>query len=388
MPYKYRGKTYELNLIDTPGHVDFHYEVSRSLSCCEGALLLADAFQGVEAQTVANAYAAMEHDLAIIPVINKVDLTHARTDEVKLEMEHTLALTRRKWCRSAPKRDWAWMNCWSKSCSGFRHLKVTRRAAAGHGLRFALRRLSRAHHLRPRAERSHRQRPESSFAARRTNHDVVELGHFQPQRTPARTLGPGQVGYVICNIKSLDEVHIGDTLSVPAKAAAEPLPGYQEPKRMVYCGLYPSDGQNFEELREALSKLAINDPSFEFEPESSDALGFGFRCGFSGPVTHGNRAATTGTRIRCRSGADGSECDLRNPDAHMAKTLEIHKPQDVPDAGQIAEFRQPIVRVNMVQPTEYIGAVMKLCQERRGVQVRTEYSVTDPSHADLRSAAG
>ena len=373
MPYKYKGKTYELNLIDTPGHVDFHYEVSRSLSCCEGALLLADAFQGVEAQTVANAYAAMEHDLEILPVINKVDLQHARTDDVKLEMEQTLGIDpddvmpvsaktgvgvpelleqivqrfpSPEGDPNAPLQAMVFDSNYDDYRGAIIYIRVMN-GVVSKGQKVKLLRAG-------------------------TTHDVVELGHFQPQRTPADSLVPGQVGYAICNIKSLDEVHIGDTLSLPGDKGAEPLAGYQEPKRMVYCGLYPSDGQNFEELRDALSKLAINDPSFEFEPESSDALGFGFRCGFLG-LLH--------MEIVQQRLEQESDVDLVQTAPNVTyeivttngETLEIHKPQDVPDSGQIDEFRQPIVRVNMVQPTEFIGSVMKLCQERRGVQVRTEY---------------
>ena len=373
MPYKHKGKTYELNLIDTPGHVDFHYEVSRSLSCCEGALLLADAFQGVEAQTVANAYAAMEHDLEIVPVINKVDLTHARTDEVKLEMEQTLGIDPDEVVPVS-----------AKTGLGVAELleQIVERIPAPEGDTNApLQAMVFDSHyddyrgaiiyVRVMNGRIHKGQKVRLLRAG-TNHDVIELGHFQPRRTPAESLGPGQVGYVICNIKSLDEFHVGDTLSVPGDQAAEPLTGYQEPKRMVYCGLYPSDGQNFEELRDALSKLAINDPSFEFEPESSDALGFGFRCGFLG-LLH--------MEIIQQRLEQESDVDLVQTAPNVTyeivtttgESLEIHKPQDVPDSGQIEKFRQPIVRVNMVQPIEYIGAVMKLCQERRGIHVRTEY---------------
>ena len=205
-----------------------------------------------------------------------------------------------------------------------------------------------------------------------TTHEVVELGQFAPKREAREELCAGQVGYLICNIKSLDDVHIGDTVSIIGNDAAEPLDGYQEPKRMVYCGLYPSDGQDFEELRDALTKLAINDPSFEFEPETSDALGFGFRCGFLG-LLH--------MEIVQQRLEQEADVDLVQTAPNVTYEIvdqngnvkEIHKPQDVPDSGKIAEFRQPIVRVNMVQPEEYIGSVMKLCGERRGIHVRTEY---------------
>jgi len=200
----------------------------------------------------------------------------------------------------------------------------------------------------------------------------LELGQFTPKRSARRQLHAGQVGYLICNIKSIDLVHIGDTVAHMADDHVEMLPGYQEPKRMVYCGLFPSDGQDFEELREALNKLAINDPSFEFEPESSEALGFGFRCGFLGLL----HMEIVQQRLEQESDVDLVQTAPNvtyEIVTNSGETLTIHRPQGVPDAGQIAEFRQPIVRVSLVQPTEFIGAVMKLCQDRRGVLVRTEY---------------
>src|SRR5262249_28147944 len=205
-----------------------------------------------------------------------------------------------------------------------------------------------------------------------TVHDVIELGQFTPGRVGREELTAGQVGYIICNIKSLGNVHIGDTVTVAEGEPAPALEGYQEPKRMVFCGLYPSDGQDFEQLREALDKLSINDPSFEFEPESSDALGFGFRCGFLG-LLH--------MEIVQQRLEQDSDIDLVQTAPNVTyeitknngEELEVHTPQKVPDLGDIREFRQPIVRVNFVLPTEYIGPIMKLCTDRRGEYVRTEY---------------
>jgi GTP-binding protein LepA len=205
-----------------------------------------------------------------------------------------------------------------------------------------------------------------------TTHDVVELGQFTPKRAARDQLSAGQVGYLICNIKSISQVHIGDTITVASGEPAPALPGYQEPKRMVFCGLYPSDGQDFEQLREALSKLSINDPSFDFEPETSDALGFGFRCGFLG-LLH--------MEIVQQRLEQEADIDLVQTAPNVTyeivtnsgETLEVHTPQRVPDQSEIAEFRQPIVRVNFVLPTEYIGGIMKLCTDRRGIYVRTEY---------------
>lgn len=373
MRYKYKGEPYELNLIDTPGHVDFQYEVSRSLACCEGALLLVDAFQGVEAQTVANAFAAMEHDLTIIPVINKIDLTHARPDEVAAEMEQSLG--------SDPETI---VKVSAKAGIGIAELVSTIiekiPAPTGDPEAPLQAMVFDSNYDDYRGAITYirvmngtvRLGQKIRFLRAKTEHEVVEMGQFQPRRTPCETLRAGQVGYLICNIKSLKEVHIGDTVSVPGNKAAEPLVGYSRPKRMVYCGLFPSDGQDFSDLRDALSKLSINDPSFEFEPETSEALGFGFRCGFLG-LLH--------MEIVQQRLEQESDVDLVQTAPNVTyevitksgKTLMIHKPQDVPDPGDIEEFRQPIVRCNIVVPTDYIGAVIKLCQERRGIQQGQEY---------------
>ena len=369
-----RGKElFELNLIDTPGHVDFHYEVSRSLTCCEGALLLVDAFQGVEAQTVANAYAAMEHDLSMIPVVNKIDLSHARTDEVIDEMEQSLAIEPEEVLRVSAKAGIGAQELLDAivdrvpppqgdPTAGFQAMVFDSHYDKFRGTITYVRIMNGVV----------RKGDKVRFIRGETFHDVVELGQFVPQRQPCDSLQAGQVGYVICNIKSIDEVHIGDTLCHANDATIEPLAGYQEPKRMVYCGLFPSDGQDFEELREALTKLSINDPSFEFEPETSDALGFGFRCGFLGLL----HMEIVQQRLEQESDVDLVQTapnvtyEIVKP---TGETIEIHRPQEAPDSGQISEFRQPICRLNLVQPSEYIGAVMKLCQDRRGILIRTEY---------------
>jgi GTP-binding protein LepA len=371
--YERRGEMYELNLIDTPGHVDFHYEVSRSLACCEGALLLADAFQGVEAQTVANAYAAMEHELTILPVINKIDMVHARIDEVVEEMEHTLAINRDEVLKVS-----------AKAGIGIRELldAIVDRVPPPKGDPNAVLQamVFDSHYDEFRGAIAYvrmmngtvRKGQKIKYLRGGTVHEVLEVGQFTPGKRPCESLKAGQVGYLVCNIKSINLVHIGDTVSIPGDGAAETLQGYKIPKRMVYCGLYPSDGQDFEELRDALTKLSINDPSFEFEPETSEALGFGFRCGFLGLL----HMEIVQQRLEQDSDVDvvqtapnvTYEIVTRN-----GETLEIHRPQEVPDSGQIEEFRQPIVRVNLIIPVEYIGTVMKLCQERRGVQTGTEY---------------
>jgi GTP-binding protein LepA len=373
MKFKRNGIDYELNLIDTPGHVDFHYEVSRALACCEGALLLVDAFQGVEAQTVANAYAAMAHDLYILPVINKIDLMHARPDEVAEEMMNSLGIDPEDCVRVSaktglgvddlideiikrvppPDRDATaelQAMVFDSNYDDYRGAITYVRVMKG----------------------TVRKGQKIKFARAGSVHEVVEMGQFRPNRTPCDSLEAGQVGYLVCNIKSLCDVHIGDTVVSNSDHSASPLPGYDRPKRMVYCGLFPSDGQDFSELREALEKLQINDPSFDFEPETSDALGFGFRCGFLGLL----HMEIVQQRLENEADIDLVQTAPNVTYEVTTKSgieMTIHKPQDVPDSGDIAEFRQPIVRCSVIVPDEFIGAIMKLCQERRGIQMSQEY---------------
>ncbi|MEC7408945.1 MAG: translation elongation factor 4 [Planctomycetota bacterium] len=373
MTFKHGKETYELNLIDTPGHVDFQYEVSRSLACCEGALLLVDAFQGVEAQTVANAYAAMEHELNIIPVINKIDLNHARPDEVAEEMMNSLGTDPDECVRVSAKTGQGVDDLLASIVENIpaptgdpkAQLQAMVFDSNYDDYRGAIT------YVRV-MQGTVRKGQKIQFVRAGSQHEVVELGQFVPQREACDELRAGQVGYLICNIKSLGDVHIGDTVTVTGNEAAEPLPGYSRPKRMVYCGLFPSDGQDFSELRDALERLAVNDPSFEFEPETSDALGFGFRCGFLG-LLH--------MEIVQQRLENEADIDLVQTAPNVTyevvdkrgETMSIHKPQDVPDPGDIEEFRQPIVRCNIIVPDDYIGAVMKLCQERRGIQKSQEY---------------
>jgi len=373
MHYKYKGHNYELNLIDTPGHVDFQYEVSRSLACCEGAVLLVDAFQGVEAQTVANAYSAMEHDLTVVPVMNKVDLVHARPDEVREEMESTLAVDPDDVLGCSAKT--------GQGCEEVLAAVIDRIPAPTGDPKATLQAMVfDAHYDEFRGAVTYvrimngtvKKGQKIKFLQQGTTHEVIELGHFSPQRVAADKLSAGQVGYLICNIKSLGHVHVGDTVSVATGEPAEVLSGYQEPKRMVFCGLYPSDGQDFKQLRDALEKLAINDPSFEFSAETSDALGFGFRCGFLGML----HMEIIQQRLEQEADVDLIQTAPNvtyQVTTKSGEEMEIHTPQDVPDIGDVEEFRQPIVRVSFVMPTEYIGGVMKISNDRRGTYVRTEY---------------
>ncbi len=367
------GQTYELNLIDTPGHVDFHYEVSRSLACCEGALLVVDAFQGVEAQTVANAYAALDNNLEMVPVVNKIDLTHARVDEVLEEMETSLAM--------APEDA---ILCSAKTGVGTDELlaAIIERIPPPTGDPEAPLQamVFDSHYDEYRGAITYvrlmngaiSKGQKVQFLKTGLTLEVLELGQFTPSRTPCEQLRAGQVGYLICNIKSIHDVHIGDTISTPGPNQGAALAGYKPPKRMVYCGLYPADGENFEELRDALEKLSINDPSFEYQPETSDALGFGFRCGFLGLL----HMEIIQQRLERESNLDLVQTAPNVTYEILTRTgetLYITNPQDVPDAGDIEEFRQPIVTTSFVLTSECIGPVMQLCHERRGTYIRTEY---------------
>ena len=373
MRYLLDGQEYELNLIDTPGHVDFQYEVSRSLNCCEGALLLADAFQGVEAQTVATGYAAIEHDLEIIPVINKIDLQYQRSDEVAEEMEQALGIDLDKLCKVSAKTG---LNIDELLQAIVKFIPAPQGDENG-----LLQALVFDSHYDPyrgaityvRVKSGKIKRGDKiQFIRGGSTHEVLELGQFTPKQTPRDELCAGQVGYLVCNIKTLDMVPVGDTITGIGKQEAPPLPGYQEPKRMVYCGLYPSDGQDFTELRDALTKLSINDPSFDFIPESSEALGFGFRCGFLGML----HMEVVQQRLEQEADVDLVQTAPNVTYKIVTKKgeeLEIHRPQEVPDPGDIEMFLQPIVRINVLVPQEFVGPVMQLCQERRGIQKNTEY---------------
>ena len=373
MEYSLDGQIYELNLIDTPGHVDFHYEVSRSLACCEGAVLLVDAFQGVEAQTVANAYAATSNNLTIVPVMNKIDLVHARIDDVLAEKESSLAIDPTDVIKVS-----------AKTGVGIDELlaAIIHTIPAPEGDPNAVLRamIFDSHYDSYRGaityvrivEGTVRKGQKIRFLETSTTHEVLELGQFVPQRRACESLSVGQVGYLVCNIKDVKQVHIGDTVTIPGDFAASPLPGYKPPQRMVYCGLYPSEGESFEDLRDSLEKLVINDPSFEFSPESSEALGFGFRCGFLGLL----HMEIIQQRLEKEADLDLVQTAPNVTYQILKKTgetLEIRNPQDVPDTGQIEEFRQPIVRTNFIIPANLIGPIMQMCTDRRGAYLKTEY---------------
>ena len=379
--YEQEGQIYELNFVDTPGHVDFHYEVSRSLAACEGALLLVDAFQGVQAQTVANAYAAIEAGLTIIPCLNKIDLPVTRIDEVLQEMETVLGFTEEETLRTS-----------GKSGIGIDTVlrAIVERVPAPVGDRTApLRALifdSKYDNYRGvlvyiRVKDGTVQ-PGMKIRLMKTGttHEVLEVGQFRPENTPCASLGPGQVGYVIAGIKQLNLVHIGDTVTEAARPALQPLPGYKAPQQMVFCGMYPIEATDFEKLREELQKLSLNDASFSFAPETSDALGFGFRCGFLG-MLH--------MEIIQQRLEKEADIDLIQTAPNVTYELKlaggeikrVDNPQDVPTNGSIEEFREPVVKVNFIIPADCIGPIMQLCEDRRGIYKSTEY--LGPTRAQL-----
>jgi GTP-binding protein LepA len=364
---------YELNLIDTPGHVDFNYEVSRSLAACEGAILLVDAFQGVQAQTVHNALLALEADLVIIPVVNKIDLPNARPEEVILEMEHSLGIRPEEILKASAKTGEGVDEVIQAIIERIPHPQ----GAPTQPLRALV---YNSHfdtyrgvvvYLRVK-EGEIRKGQRVRFLRAGREYEVAELGQFRPAPTPVECLSAGQVGYLTAQIRDIHDIHIGDTVTDALRPAATPLPGYSEPKPMVFSGLYPVDSRDFEALREALARLSLNDSSFTYTPEVSEGLGFGFRCGFLGML----HREIIQQRIERESGlelvhtAPNTTYEILT---RQGEIKQIRNPQEVPDAGQIAEFREPIVRVTFVIPSENIGDLMRICTDRRGTFVRTEF---------------
>ncbi|MCA9084391.1 MAG: translation elongation factor 4 [Planctomycetaceae bacterium] len=364
---------YELNLIDTPGHVDFHYEVNRSLAACEGALLVVDAFQGVQAQTVANAYAAINVNLEIIPVVNKIDLAVTRIEEVLEEVENVLGLDASDALRVSAK---AGMNIESvfdaiikrippPSGDPSKPLQALVFDAKYDNYRGVVT------YLRV-VDGCVRKGDNVRFMREKVNSEVIEIGQFRPHLAPCEELGPGQVGYILTGIKELSRITVGDTVTLAGNPAQKALPGYQKPKQMVFCGMYPVDATDFESLRDNLLRLSLNDSSFSFIPETSDALGFGFRCGFLGML----HMEIVQQRLEREQDMDLIQTAPNVTYEILTKQGEVQvidNPQDVPDAGDIAEFREPIARVNFIVPSENVGTIMQLCQDRRGIYKNTEY---------------
>ena len=379
--YDYKGDTYELNLIDTPGHVDFHYEVNRSLAACEGALLLVDAFQGVQAQTVANAYAAIEQDLEIVPVVNKIDLAVTRVDEVLEEVETILGLDASDALRVSAKTGLNVETVFEAIIE-----KIPQPAGQRNAPTKALVFDSKYDKYRGvvtyirMVDGVIKKGDNIRFMREGVLSEVIEIGQFRPGLVPCKELGPGEVGYVLTGVKELSRITIGDTVTVTDKPAEEPLPGYQKPKQMVFCGMYPLDATGFESLRDELQKLSLNDSSVSFQPETSDALGFGFRCGFLGML----HMEIIQQRLEREQDMDLIQTAPNVTYEVLQKNGEemvIDNPQEVPDPSVIEEFREPIARVGFIVPAENVGTIMQLCQDRRGVYKNTEY--LGPQRAQL-----
>ncbi|MBX9795733.1 MAG: translation elongation factor 4 [Sphingomonas sp.] len=368
------GETYTLNLMDTPGHVDFAYEVSRSLAACEGALLVVDAAQGVEAQTLANVYQSIEHDHEIVPVINKIDLPAAEPDKVKAEIEEVIGLDASNAVLTSaksgigidavleavvkrippPKGDATaplkamLVDSWYDPYLG---VVILVRVMAGV--------LKKGQQI--------------TFMQAGTQHLVDRVGCFRPKIEQLTELGPGEIGFITAQIKEIAQTRVGDTITDAKRPAAEPLPGFKEVQPVVFCGLFPVDANDFEKLRDSIGKLRLNDASFSFEMETSAALGFGFRCGFLG-LLHLEIIQERLTR----------EYDLdlittapsvvyRLELTHGGGEMELHNPADMPDPNRIETIAEPWIEATIYCPDEYLGSILKLCQDRRGIQKNLTY---------------
>ncbi len=368
------GEEYTLNLIDTPGHVDFNYEVSRSLAACEGAVLVVDAAQGIEAQTLANTYMALEHDLELVPVINKIDLPSARPEEVKKEIEDVIGIDG----ENAPLIS-------AKNGVNIPAVleKIVELIPPPDGDEDApLKALIFDSYYDPYKGvivyvrvMDGKLRPGTQIRMMATDavFDVVETGYLHPNgMLPADEISAGEVGFIAASIKNVQEVHVGDTVTTVENGAEEPLPGYKEVKPMVYCGIYPADGARYDDLREALEKLQLNDAALRFDAETSVALGFGFRCGFLGLLhmeiiqerlerEYNLDLVTTAPSVEYKViKTDGEE-------------LLIDNPTNLPNPSEIDYMMEPIVKASIMTPKEYVGSIMELCQERRGTYLDMTY---------------
>ncbi|MEO6309109.1 MAG: translation elongation factor 4 [Leifsonia sp.] len=372
MPWELDGQTYALNMIDTPGHVDFTYEVSRSLAACEGAILLVDAAQGIEAQTLANLYLALENDLTIIPVLNKIDLPAADPEKYAKELASLIGgspddvlrvsgktgvgvgelLDRATRLIPAPVGDPeapARAMIFDSVYDSYRGVVTYVRMIDGE--------------LKPREK--------IQMMSTRATHEILEIGVSSPEPTPSRGLGVGEVGYLITGVKDVRLSKVGDTVTTAAKPATDALPGYTEPKPMVFSGLYPIDGSDFPLLREALDKLKLSDASLVYEPETSVALGFGFRCGFLG-LLHLEIITERLERefdIDLIATAPSVPYEVTTDDK---RTVTVTNPSEFP-SGKIAKVEEPVVKAAILAPKDYVGVIMELCQSRRGILLGMEF---------------
>jgi GTP-binding protein LepA len=367
------GRRYILNLIDTPGHVDFSYEVTRSLAACEGALLLVDAAQGVEAQTLANAYLAVDNNLEIIPVINKIDLPGAQPDETRRQIEDIVGLDADHAILTSAKHGTGTKDVLEAIVERLPAPRGTTDAPlkalifdswydAYRGVVIVVRIIDGVL----------RKKMKVRFMAAGQEYEIEEVGAFTPKATPLDELGVGEVGFITAGIKKVADAKLGDTITEASRPTTEPFPGFKELKPMVFAGLYPVEGHEYPELRDALEKLRLNDASFFYEPETSAALGFGFRCGFLGLLhmeivqerlerEFNQDLVTTAPGVLYRvTTTDG--------DVH-----EVDSPAKLPDQGRILKLEEPVITAMILTPAEFVGGILTLCQEKRGVQKKLEY---------------
>jgi len=371
------GQEYILNLIDTPGHVDFSYEVSRSLAACEGALLVVDASQGVEAQTVANAYLAVEQGLEIVPVINKIDLPSAQPEVVKNEIEELIGVDASEACLVSAKDgtgiDGVIQAIIDKVPPPKGNYDAPLQALVFDSIYNNYRGVICSIRV---ANGSIKPGDTIAFMATSRTYQVEEVGLFRPDMRPAEELGPGDVGYMVANIKSVLEARVGDTVTSAGNPARKPLPGYRKIKPVVFCGFYPVEREDYGQLREALEKLQLNDSAIYFEPETSTALGFGFRCGFLG-LLHMDIARERLNRefdINLVATAPNVVYRIKCSDGSI---IEAQKPSDFPGSGEIEEISEPFIRVTIFVPGDYVGKVMQVCQDRRGIFSNIDYITPD-----------
>ncbi|MBQ9011302.1 MAG: translation elongation factor 4 [Bacilli bacterium] len=373
LQYDYNGQKYDLHLIDTPGHVDFSYEVSRSLAACEGAVLVVDAAQGIEAQTLANVYLAVENDLTIIPVINKIDLPNADVPKVIKELEDTLGFKKEEIILTS-----------AKTGEGIKELveAIVERVPAPKGdVNGKLQALVFDSHfdsykgvvsLVRVVNGKIKVKDKIKLMATSAVHEVTELGINTPKEVLKDELVAGEVGYICASIKSVSDIKVGDTVTLDGDCALESLPGYKPMKPMVFSGVYPIETNKYPDLREALEKLKLNDAALEFEPETSKALGFGFRCGFLGLL----HMEITLERLRREFNIEiiaTSPSVIYKVNKTDGSTLEIDSPSKMPERQRINSIEEPFIRTNILVPSDYIGPIMELCQNKRGNYINMEY---------------
>ncbi|OUE18724.1 Elongation factor 4 [Clavibacter michiganensis] len=372
MPWELEGKTYALNMIDTPGHVDFSYEVSRSLAACEGAILLVDAAQGIEAQTLANLYLALENDLTIIPVLNKIDLPAADPDKYAAELASLIGGDPDDVLRVS-----------GKTGAGVEELldRVSRTIPAPVGDPDAAARAmifdsvydayrGVVTYVRM-IDGKLSPREKIAMMSTRATHEILEIGVSSPEPTPSDGLGVGEVGYLITGVKDVRQSKVGDTVTTAARPATEALPGYTEPLPMVFSGLYPIDGSDYPDLRDALDKLKLSDAALVYEPETSVALGFGFRCGFLGLL----HLEIITERLSREFGLDlitTAPSVIYEVTSEDKKTVTVTNPSEFP-GGKIVSVSEPVVKAAILAPKDYVGTIMELCQSRRGILLGMEY---------------